>query len=243
MFPAPISYAIVDLSPELLRHQRQVLSGSPQSVEFFEQDVHELNLPFQFDLILANEVIADLAVEEVDPADSRHAAAAPAEAGAAVLAGVGIHALLARLWRHLLPGGAAVLTEYGRLGGGPAQAAHLNHPEFAVDFADALVEAAAIGFRAEVVELEDFLSVDPGAMLLTGQQEHILCLNHVLRKFGGRLDYAARDRGGFLDDIENVVGADNLSGPSFAHLSDGLHFGPELRQFKVLILRKPTAAE
>jgi hypothetical protein len=232
-----IHYSIVDLSPELIRHQRETLRDSISPVTFFEQDAQNMSLPGLYDLILANEVIADLTVDhgefETPDANSR---------GKTRAASVGICRLLERLWGQMKPGATAFLSEYGSLGKGPQLVEHLNHPEFAVDYSNAIAKANDIGFRTTLFDLAEFLDVNVAEMLLTGQQEHIYCLNWILRKFKAELPYAAHAKSRFLAHVDRAIGIESLSGFSFSRLMDGLHFGPAMAQFKVLMLQKPPSA-
>lgn len=223
-----IQYSIVDLSPELIRHQREILGSSSCFVEFYQQNAQDLALPGRYELMIANEVIADLAVD-----DSR------AKNGGAA---TGITLLLDRVWQHLAPGGAAFLCEYGNWGRGPKRVEHLDHPEFEVDYSQVSARAGEIGFAVQMFNLADFLEADPNAMFLRGQQEHILCLNRILRRCGAELPYAAHARDDFLAHIDRAMGIESISGYSFSRLSDGLHFGPDIRQFRVLMLTKPARA-
>lgn len=62
-----------DLSFDLLKKQREVLSGWPGKAVFVQADAHNLNLTDDVDLIIINEVIGDLdTATDVDPENIPH---------------------------------------------------------------------------------------------------------------------------------------------------------------------------
>ena len=62
-----VDYHILDLSPALMKNQREVLAELLPESRHFQQDATEFDLPGQsFDLIISNEVIADFPVAPVE---------------------------------------------------------------------------------------------------------------------------------------------------------------------------------
>jgi hypothetical protein len=84
------------------------------------------------------------------------------------------------------------------------------------------------------------MSLDDEVEYLAGQEEQILCLNHVLSKFGEKVPYAAISRAQFLRQYGSVAEQIDLDGVSFLPLNRDFHFGPTLDQFMVATLTKPS---
>lgn len=208
-----LEYTIADCSPRLIDRQRRTLRDAQVTVDFVLTDAHQLRIPErQFDLIIANEMIADLATELPQ----------------------GIEQFMTALRAHRKPGGMAVLVEY-EAESEPALLDHLNHPERSVDFPALEKLARDLGFKPQLCGLTDFLNVREVEMLC-GQHAHYLCLNWLLAKQGRCLPYAAFSR----DTFEELAGASiEVLGSgliSFALRSQGVHFGPDMNVFQVLIL-------
>jgi SAM-dependent methyltransferase len=221
---AAVEYTIFDCSPALAARQRDTLRDAPAALRFVRGDAEELHLPGErFDLIVANEVIADLTVE--------------LDAASQTLIHRGILALLDRLGAHLAPHGLACLTEYGTVDEPPARVEHLNHPEFSIHFGPLLEHAGRRGLAAELRPLGDMLAVHPEAEMLCGQQERILCLRHLFARHGAEVPFAAFCREGFTRRFGELAERLEVGGLAFAPLAAGLHYGPDLAQFQALLLR------
>ncbi|MGH9929009.1 MAG: class I SAM-dependent methyltransferase, partial [Pyrinomonadaceae bacterium] len=125
-----VNYQIVDLAPALIHSQQQRLSSLTLSIQHFQQNATELSIPGRtFDLIIANEVIADFPVSSVnrviDAEQNKSEWRGPgaaylekyslAEQGVpdSFLLNTGAIQFLERAWTHLAPGGALIVTEYG----------------------------------------------------------------------------------------------------------------------------------
>jgi hypothetical protein len=87
--------------------------------------------------------------------------------------------------------------------------------------------------------LKEFLSLDDKVLVLNGREEHILCLNHVLKKYGQMLPFAVVSQSSFERQFQETVEKIKLTGFSFSPISKKYHFGPALDEFMVLILNKP----
>ncbi|HEY0722453.1 MAG TPA: hypothetical protein VGD41_00360, partial [Pyrinomonadaceae bacterium] len=72
-----------------------------------------------------------------------------------------------------------------------------------------------------------------------GREEHLLCLNHVFKNYGQTLDYAVTSKSDFEKRFQRIVEETGLIGYSFSPLNRGYHFGPNIRDFLVLIMNKP----
>lgn len=264
--PAPnaFNYHIVELSPALIDSQRTLLCKLPRPVTFFQQDAVRLDLPgHRFSLIIANEVIADFPMASVRRApislgaDSKEQHAGPrptwegegapyvykydlpvSDAPDSFEVNAGVFEFLERAWEHLSPGGTLIMTEYGG-NEYPVLQHYLNHEEYSIHFGHVLVCAAHIGFKCELLTLKEFLEVNDEVLMLDGSTEQIYCLNHVLRRFGLSLPYAAISKREFEGQFEQVSEQIGLIGVTFSALKSGFHYGPDVNRFKAVVLNKP----
>ncbi len=254
-----LNYYIMDLSPALISNQKEMLSGF--SVEHFQQDATKLNLPgHAFDLILANEVIADFPTADVqrfrDEAEGRsgegtmrwHGEGAYymekydlSDDGApqSFLINAGTFHFIERVWEHLSPGGTLILTEYGSASRYAVPSYHLNHAEYSIHFGHLEACAKKVGFDCRILMLKEFLGIVDDVLMLDGQEEHLLCLNHVLGKYGISLPYALISKTEFEQRLAGVGDRIGLTGVTFSPLRSGFHFGPNFQEFMVLIMSKP----
>ena len=256
--PLVINYEIMDLSPALIRSQRETLAGVVPPVTHSQQDATSLDLPGRkFDLIIANEVIADFPVAPVWRA--RHGATLEASqvwqgegacyvekygldligAPDSFLVNAGVFRFIERAWEHLSPGGAVIMSEYGSVDRFPAQSYHLNHEEFSIHFGHLQACARAIGFACRLLKLKEFLGVDDRVSMLDGQEEQIQCLNYVFQKHGVSLPYALISRKEFKQRFGLLAERIGLAGVSFSPLRSGFHFGPKIDEFMILIITRP----
>jgi len=83
------------------------------------------------------------------------------------------------------------------------------------------------------------MSFDDDVLVLNGREEHLLCLNHVFRDYGLTLPYAVLSKSQFERQSQNVGEQISLTGYSFSPLRKGYHFGPNIKDFLVLIMTKP----
>jgi SAM-dependent methyltransferase len=141
-----VPWSAFDLSPTLLRAQKARLAGHPS---FRAVQADAVALPLRSGsfcgLVLANEVIADLPL-----ADGCNA---------------GAIALVAEIARVLVPGSAAVLTEFG--GDFPPAPVELvagfsagRHVEWSVDFRALRESAAAAGLGVSEMPLHELIGAD-----------------------------------------------------------------------------------
>lgn len=261
-----IDYYILDLSPTLIQNQQKVLAEVLPSNRHFQQDATQFEIPaVKFDLIIANEVIADfpvaLAQRAAVPAQSgesndtvlhigqawqgegasylRKYDLSTTDAPDSFLVPSGTFQFIERCWEHLVAGGTLILSEYGSPQTYPVRAYHLNHEEFSIHFGHLKSCATEIGFECRLVTLKDFLSFDDRVPVLNGREEHILCLNHVLKKYGQELPFAVVSKSAFETQFQELIEKIQLTGFSFSPISKKYHFGPALNEFMVLILNKP----
>ena len=264
---ATLNYHILDLAPGLIESQRRRLSNVSPPVVHFQQDATEFDLPgFEFDLIIANEVIADFPTAEVKqhcdgetkPKESRAGIGeqpkltgdgAPyvekyglsiKDAPESFVVNAGVFKFVERAWKHLGPDGALVMSEYGGVSRYPVEAFHLNHAEFSIHFGHAIECARKVGFQCRLATLKDFLNIDDLVPMLNGSNEHIQCLNHVFEKYGTSLQFGLISESDFRSKFQELATRVELSGFSFTPLRNNFHYGPNIDDFMVLILNKPA---
>jgi hypothetical protein len=246
-----ISYHILDLSPALMANQRKILSELLPEIRHFQQDATKFDIPdHRFDLIISNEVIADFPVASVQRENGNWQGEGVhyldkydlpvKDAPDSFVVNAGVFRFIERAWKHLNPGGTLIVSEYGGAQLYPMQLYHLNHEEFSIHFGHVAACAAKVGFQCRLLTLQEFLGFDDGVLALSGREEHILCLNHVLKNYGQALPYAVISKSEFERRCQTVVEETGLIGYSFSPLRQGYYFGPDLRGFLVLIMNKPA---
>ena len=253
--PLQINYQIMDLSPALIQSQQQKLGGVVPAVTHHQQDATSFDLPNRkFDLIIANEVIADFPIATVSrmPEDSDSAphwkgqgagdlekyGLDGMENAEAFLVNVGVFRFIERAWQHLVPGGVVIMSEYGGINCFPIPSYHLNHEEFSIHFGHVQSCARSVGFETRLMAMKDFLGLDEQTPMLDGQEEQIRCLNHVFEKHGTSLPYALISQREFQNSFQELVDKIGLTGFSFSPLASGFHYGPRINDFMVAILTK-----
>ncbi|HZE68697.1 MAG TPA: class I SAM-dependent methyltransferase [Pyrinomonadaceae bacterium] len=258
-----LDYYILDLSPVLMECQKELLGDLLPAANHFHQDATEFNIPERtFDLIIANEVIADFPVAEIHRRSGESSTAQPRTLNSKVWEGSGADYLkrydledegspdhylinagafrfIERAWQHLSPGGTLIITEYGAEHRYPAQSFHLNHEEYSIHFGHLKRCAAKVGFSSRLLALSDFLGVDDKVLVLNGREERILCLNHILRKYGLSIPYSVISKSEFDCRFREIVEDLEMTGLSFSPLYRAFYYGPRMDDFMALILNKP----
>jgi SAM-dependent methyltransferase len=163
----------LDASPALLALQATL---QPHTVGTLG-DATQLPYPDgSVDLVLCNEVMADLMAAPWGPGASGGPAQAVAERVAqyglsplppGALHNLGAWQLVEEVGRVLAPGGAAFLSEFGALDEVPTETTQLDHPEVSIHFGHLQQVAAGCGLAAEVVSLADLLGADLAARWLS----------------------------------------------------------------------------
>jgi hypothetical protein len=255
--PIEINYQIMDLSPSLIQSQQQKLAGVVPAVTHYQQNATSFDLPDRkFDLIIANEVIADFPVALVKRSHDENGESASHWQGEGAsdlekydldelpqadsfLLNSGVFRFIERAWEHLAPGGVVIMSEYGGVDTFPIQSYHLNHEEFSIHFGHVQTCARKVGFECRLIGLKYFLGLDDQVRMLDGQEEHILCLNYVFQKYGASLPYALISQSEFQKRFQQLVDEISLTGFSFSPLANGFHYGPRINDFMFAIMSKP----
>jgi SAM-dependent methyltransferase len=258
-----LTYQILELSPTLIESQKEVLAEYSPAVHHFQQDATHFDLSGQhFNLIIANEIVADFPTAPVQRAETAIAngrgganrgqhwegeGAADiakydlmvADAPASFQVNSGVFRFVEQAWKHLTPGGTLIVTEYGGEHIYPKLSFHLNHEEYSIHFGHVTGCARKVGFQCQLMTLREFLQIDDQVLMLDGKEERILCLNHLLARFGTRLPYAMISRDEFFDRYREMIERTQMAGVSFSPLRTGFHYGPSLNDFMALVMRKP----
>ncbi|HND33354.1 MAG TPA: class I SAM-dependent methyltransferase, partial [Myxococcota bacterium] len=168
-----VDYLRIDITPELLRTQRQRL---PQTREMLGSATR-LPIPDRsVELLFSNEVIADLSAVPYDadrPAEGAAIEVAerlrryriPAAPGSQ-LYNLGAWIFLEEIARVLKPGGVAWISEFGGPEDPPEEAIQLDHPEVSIHFGQLVAVARALGLEATLEPMGEFLRFDPRAFQL-----------------------------------------------------------------------------
>jgi len=255
--PVEFKYQIMDLSPSLIESQRQKLAGVVPAVTHYQEDATSFNLPGRkFDLIIANEVIADFPVALVKRTRDEGGDLTPRWEGEGAsdldrydldvlansegfLVNTGVFRFIEQTWQHLKPGGVVIMSEYGSAETFPIPSYHLNHEEFSIHFGHVQKCARKIGFECRLMALKDFLGIDDQLPMLDGQEEHIRCLNSVFQKHGASLPYALISQNEFQKSFKELADEISLTGVSFSPLANGFHYGPRINDFMLVVMTKP----
>jgi SAM-dependent methyltransferase len=230
--PPPADWLRLDLSPVLLAAQA---ARCPET-RGRQADATRLDLPpGSVDLLLCNEVLADLPATRWAPGGGGPVDERLRAAGLRPLPGdgpynLGAWQLLEGTARALAPGGAAFFTEFGGEDEQPEEAARLDHPEVSIHFGHLAALAAHLGLDAELLPLAELLGADLHARWLGRPGYAALRALHAAA--GGALEaraWTAADapRPEPVDGLRDVPVTED--GP-----------GPVITRFPALILRRPA---
>lgn len=250
-------YVIVDLAPALRASQREKTQSHKDKVRIVGGDAQTLPLPdASVDLLVANEMIADLPVMPVRRVDVDGTSGEDGGPGAQVVrkyglpiddapglfsVNIGAIALVEELARVLKPGGTAFLSEFGSYTSYPEQSTHLDHPEFSIHFGHLRVAAAKLGLEATVEELPAFIKLDGKVKVLQTTQSFFDVLRAFLAQHGVKLEKVAYTEEMFRELVGGKLEVDRLDGLKFTPCGQRV-LGLKPPEFKVLLLRKPRTA-
>ncbi|MSP92702.1 MAG: methyltransferase domain-containing protein [Myxococcales bacterium] len=186
---------VIELSPVL--HAAQARRLTPWGPRFRSTLGHAeaLALPdASVDLLVCNEVIADLRLGLIDPellagdadalADVRRYGLDLAGAANPVAIQVGAARLIEQLARVLRPGGVAVLTEFGAERQTPIESTHLDHAEWSVHFGHLIQVARCLGLGAHLEPVAALVGLDGAVPVLATTRTQFRNLRALLAAHG-----------------------------------------------------------
>ncbi|MBD88861.1 MAG: hypothetical protein CL940_00800 [Deltaproteobacteria bacterium] len=255
-----VSWTILELSPELARAQRARCEGLPVTVKLG----NVLTDPWPsnaYDLIVANEMMGDLPSAELTHAqagldddelrgDAHRAHLAElgpigdminrytiplGDAPDPFWLNVGPIALVERVARHLAPGGAAVLTEFGEMSRWPVVSTHLDHPELSIHFGHLITVARQLELEPELVYVMELIGLDREVEGLQTTRSFFRALGAMLKDAGVSL----RKIGYTREMFETLTAAvDGDFGDLRYGLIEDRLMGLVPHEFKALMLRR-----
>ncbi|MDP2344816.1 MAG: SAM-dependent methyltransferase [Deltaproteobacteria bacterium] len=170
-----VRYTLVDLSPALQESQRRRCAPHGHRCEFVLRDLLQYTGEQLFDVVISNEVIADLPVRACYRDEAkRYASPNEDEAlscvrryglnldGAphAVLVNTGAIALVERLDQLVAAGGVAIITEYGSRTRAPIRVVLGGHVEHSIHFGHLETVAAGAELLAATRRVADMVGLD-----------------------------------------------------------------------------------
>jgi ubiquinone/menaquinone biosynthesis C-methylase UbiE len=188
-----IHYTFFDLSTAMMDSQREVNREHGEIVSFIQGNASAHDFAqATYDLIISNEMIADLPVIKLSRNKKRRKGT-EGEAWALVrrlgldlddapphfVLNIGALRFLLNLSRALKPGGKAYIIEYGNPYTYPISRFMTDHREYSIHFGHLLRGARAFGLRGTLHILTDFLRFDPELEVLDSFS-HTSLFNHLL---------------------------------------------------------------
>lgn len=259
---AGLSYRVVDISPALQASQRTQLAAFEPHVELVTDDGERLGslADGSLDLLISNEVIADLRTATVRrcdltgeaPSEEAGEDPTPAEALETLrrhqvpvddapdrfCVNLGAMHMLESIARVLRPGGAAVLTEFGDKYRYPVESTHLDHPEYSIHFGHLEHVATRLGLQAEVLELMVLLKMDPDVMTLSSTRTWYRNLCWLAAGYGVQLPKIAWTPELLHEALGGQLDLRRLHLLSWHPVGERV-MGLVPREFKALVVRKP----
>ncbi len=238
-----LSWTICDLAPELQRSQREKVTDA--RARFVRGDAERLPLRSgSVDLLVANEMIADLETVRVERGSeaaaalaSRHGISFADAREERFWVNAGALRLVREVARVLAPDGAAVLTEFGELDRYPVESTHLDHREFSIHFGHLRDAALHAGLDARVEVVPDLIELQPGVRVLATNRSFFRILRALLDAKGVRLEKLAYTREQLERLVAGKLDLDALEGLKLLPAGERL-LGLRPREFKALLIRK-----
>ncbi|MGH1579284.1 SAM-dependent methyltransferase [Planktotalea sp.] len=237
-----ISLTLFDLSPDLAESQKTVCAEHLGKIRFLHGNIETYDFAHEkFDLVISNEVIADLSVAPINVADVHNNKATSDATGLAIkydldlpksitgpnqtsVINFGAIRFLETLGKCLSETGKAILTEYGTLDRVP-KAVHLqNHLEFLVQFGHLKTVSDKLGFQTNIQTLGEMLDFDKAFQPLDTPSFHVLSKGVLPLLDCAPIPHLAYSR----EALESLIGPriNQVSNLRFLPLSDPHAFTP-----------------
>jgi SAM-dependent methyltransferase len=238
-------YTMFDLAPALAASQREVTGAHAERIAFASGDIETHVFSEQFDLVIANEMIADLSVEAIDrdrPLETSAVRKYRLSFEGALrrfLVNAGAIRLLEQVAGILRPGGQAILTEYGSRDDFPRAVELGGHVEHSIHFGHLEQVARLLGLNPRCESLETFLEFDPGCHVIAADSLALLrgLSSRLFDREFSKLAYTTLQLREMLGDALDRVG--NLR---FVPIGDGASVICPGEFFALQLARSPSLA-
>jgi len=229
-----IEYALLDISPILLESQRNMLRVHNNMTRFIQGDIEKPHLGNErFDLIISNEMIADLTTVKLRKSDMEHSgpfsenkkrasflinkfnldiSTAPKE----FLFNLGAVEFVCHTKKILKPGGKAYIVEYGSEWSYPKAVSLEGHTEYSIHFGFLMEVAKRLNLNPRITALVAFLPFDKKIKVVNAiSWFHINCyllpfLNHEGMDRGVYTVDMMKEKIGEVFDRLSFVGVSNI---------------------------------
>lgn len=157
-----ITYTILDLSPELQKYQKENLAQHSSCLNFINANVQTYSARNKFDMVLANEMIADLQVRVIDKENTqdqmvkKYALNIDDKPNKFIFNHEAIK-FLETVNELLKPGGFSYITEYGVYHKAISAVELPGHNEYEIDFGHLESVAKTLGLFSELTNVGDYL--------------------------------------------------------------------------------------
>lgn len=157
-----VSYHMFDLSPALQASQKGNCSEHRDKIVFIQGDIQTYKFSEKFDLIISNEMIADLKVELASRVQDiiKHFELDSSSAPPEYLVNTGAMKLIESISEYLNPQGVAIVTEFGSWQDYPVAVKLAGHFEHSIRFQDLMKVAQKCGMHADLKTVAEFLNFD-----------------------------------------------------------------------------------
>lgn len=192
-----IHYTFLDLSSTLLSSQQRLNESHKERTAFIEGNIENYDFGRnQFDLVIANEMIADLEVAKLkksfffsdeSPSGSLEEVVAFCkrcglnfeDAFDEFLVNIGAFRCITKFKEILSPDGKAIIVEYGNLHSYPNASVLKGHTEFSIHFGHLIRVAKSLGFRVDFSNMLNFMGFKEDVKVLDllsfmALKEHLL---------------------------------------------------------------------
>jgi SAM-dependent methyltransferase len=196
-----LHYTFFDLSPAMTASQKQLNKKHQKIISFSHGDAAACDFSRKaYDLIISNEMIADLPVIKLSRKRSRKKGPEGeawdlsrklgldfSDGPPDFILNLGSLRFLSNLSRALKPGGKAYIVEYGSPHGYPVEHFITDHKEYSIHFGHLLGAAPPLGLEGTLHVLTDFLGFYPSLEVLDSLS-HSALFTHLLPFLGIEAD-------------------------------------------------------